>query len=756
MRDLVTKLGRFAENHVEKLVLVIVGLVCAWLFFTRVIFSPNMVMLGGKQYSPGQVDEVVKARADELNQVLQSPDARATAPTVGYASPITGPIAAEDPSNPLSRPLPQGFAGVFESPLSSVNMDIAPPVPSAGGEGVLAGAQYKLPPIGRLTDVGVKHIRAAAWVPLQEVTAKNTYDKVEIEANDVDLVTVEAQYDAAQLCRQFKAHFAGEEVEKEEWRDPCLAEPVFAAVQLQRQELLDDGAWSAWQEVPRPRIDSRRELFAVIERIEDLPAGGLKVRLMRFDRPDVTMQLLQPESYQIASAEEEWFPPSFYDEFKSLQKKVEMEERRKEREEERERRDQTTSGRRRDTFGGTGGTGRATGAGGRYRSGTTGGGAMGDGGYGTRGRSRSGGRTRGSPGGAGAYGADYGYGTQQQGTRSRSGRRGRTAPGDEMMYDPGMYMMDGTMAGQAISTDEAYRNFAEKLIRWDTDLSKLDEPLLLWAIDDTARPGGTYQYRMRLGVFNPVAGANRVAERDKGKSDQVILWSDFSPVTEPVNVPKMLYFFAKGVEERQNTALVEVARYKLGYWRTEDFKVKPGEVIGKEMEPKDEEEDRRRPGSRIPGRITDPAYANYGLSMDMAGAPAYGLRQPDDPSRPDIIDFRTGQLLVDLVQVSDWGAPPNIAPPKAAYHEMLYTGDGTQIEHMPVGTANWPKDLLASYQDVLVRERKEKQPFRDFKKGGMRGRIQPGMMDGYPAGMEGYYGDDGGMMGGSPYGPYGR
>ena len=67
---------------------------------------------------------------------------------------------------------------------------------------------------------------------------------------------------------------------------------------------------------------------------------------------------------------------------------------------------------------------------------------------------------------------------------------------------------------------------------------------------------------------------------------------------------------------------------------------------------------------------------------------------------------------------------------------MLYTTDGLTIEHMPVKSANWPKDLLTTYQYVASEKRKEPQPFRDFKKGGARGR--GGRMDGYE-GMDGMY-----------------
>ena len=202
-----------------------------------------------------------------------------------------------------------------------------------------AERKYRLPLVPDVTDVGVNLIRAAAYVPLQDLTAQTTYDKAAVEPNDIDLVTVEAKFDVAELYRRFQASFAGVDVQKEEWRDPCLAKPIFAAVQLERQELQEDGAWSAWQPLPRSRVEANRDLFKVYERISDLPAGGLDVRLMQFNRDDVAMGLLQPESYQIASAEEEWFPPSYYSKFKDLQRKADAEKRRDEKEKDRKQND---------------------------------------------------------------------------------------------------------------------------------------------------------------------------------------------------------------------------------------------------------------------------------------------------------------------------------------------------------------------------------------------------------------------------------
>jgi len=744
MQELLRKIGRFCESHVEKLVLVVVCLVCAYLFFTRVIFSPYVVEYDGKTFSPGQIDKHIEAKAEDL----RNPSTAGTTREQGeaYTSKVTGPIHPNDPVVAdvfLGRPKPRSFRELLESPLAFMapDVDVASATPKRDRE----RPRYRLPRIGAVTDVGISYIRAAAWVPLDDVTAETTYDDVEIEPNDIDLVTVEAKFDTAELYRQFSAYFAGTEVEKEAWRDPCLAEPTFAAVQLQRQRLLDDGRWSDWSEVPRSRVEANRELFSVIERVEDLPPGGLNIRLMNFESDVITMALLQPESYQIASAEEEWFPPSFYGRFKELQRKVEAEERKKEREEaQRDRPD--TSGRRRDTArGGT--TDRSSGQRGRRRDTTAGaGGGMYGGGQDTM-RSRGRGRTR--PGqmmdpsmpGAGAQ------------------RRGRSRRGTADAGYGDMGALYGGMtpdAGMRLapSTDEAYFEFTEALLTYGMDLSKEKEPVLFWALDDTAESGQTYRYRIRLGVFNPVAGTDKLDERDMDKKDQVILWSDFSKITDAVAIPKRLYFFAKDVQENEKTrtATVEVARFALGYWRTEDFRVQPGEVIGEEKEPEPEEDRDRRSARLTGGRITgrpmgreammQPGYGGYGGYGPGAGM--YQTPTPEDETTPDIIDYRTNAVLVDLVAVNDWG--PNLQP--RMYHDMLFTADGVNIEHMPVSTRNWPKNLLEAYQNIAAKKRRDPEPFRDFRKGGNRGR---GGLGGGMDGMSPYGGE---MMYDMPGGAY--
>jgi len=732
MKELVAKIGHFCENHVEKIVLVLAGVVSVWLFFTRVIFSPDVVTLQGKTYSPRTIDQqIYDEKAQELDSLMRrsKPGAAKT-----YKSRLTSPIDPCDPviAGVIQRPLPKGFLGLLESPLDFIDSTSIPRVRprTEATQAVASSRKYRLPIIPDLSDVAVSHIRAAAYVPTEEVTTQAAYDAARSEANDIDLVTVEARFNTTSLYRAFQASFNGVDVQKEEWRDPCLAQPTFAAVQLHRQELLPDGSWGEWKALPRSRVESNRDLLAVIERVEDLPPGGVDVRIMQFHRKPITLGLLQPESYQIASAEEDWFPPSFYSKFKNLQKKVEDQERkeqREQREQERGQDDRAMGGRDTARGGLAGGNQMTMGRGGR-----AGGGRAGQTGVGA---------DMGMRGGRGGRGGQAGDPMMPGATRGRGGRGGAADGYGDMYGMPGMGV--GPDGRRKASTDEVYFDFREELLNFRSDLSKMDKPILLWAFDDTAEPGKTYQYRMRVGVFNPVAGTGQLVDRDMDKNNQVILWSPFSQVTKPVSIPRMVYLFAKSVQDKTR-ATVEVARYRLGYWRTEDFQVRPGESIGKEMEPKENERERGRDRERERrmammqaggGRITDP---RGNMMMD---DPTYMMPNPEDASKPKIVDYSTGAVRVDLVEVTDWTDAPSLRP--RMYNDMLYTTDGTVIQHMPVSNTNWPPEVIQAYQVIQTEKRKEPKPFRAFSKSS-RNR---NMMDPYGGG--GY------DMGG-PAGPYGR
>lgn len=704
MNPIGKKVGSFFEEHIEKVVLGVVGLVCIWLFKTFVLFSPNTVPYDKKEFSPGEIDPYIRTLAQKVEFELKQPvtSAQAAAPQV---DPQVG-----------------SFLAMMACSIRDVNTSLSLPLPYNSSTALAGRAPYKLPGIGDITDVAVGHIRAAAYVPFVPITSQKAYDKSNSEPNDIDLVTVEGKYNVAALYEEMRRSFTGADVPME-WRDPCLANPVFAAVQLQRQELLQDGSWGNWQVVPRARIESRKQMFEAIQDTENLPPGGVKVQLLQFDNPDVRMDLLQPMAYQIASADVEWFPPSLHKKFEDLLRKEKLEDKRKaveEKKKEEERQPGQRSEDRRGSVFGTqpGGTrtsptrsGTITGRGGVYQGSQ---GLAGTRERLPRGRTERGATTTGR--GPGVYDDTGLYG--QTGLYDERDRRGRsrTREPSDIQTD---YLLNPRNIPTGPSTGDVYYEYDDILITRRTDLSKMREPLVFWAHDDTVEPAKIYRYRIRLGVFNPAAGAGQSSKQNNSQKNQVVLWSNFSNVTEAVHIPAKLYFFANEIQEAAKTVTVQVSKYVLGYWHSQEFRVKPGEVIGKVVEtevPKKED------------RIKDRRLA---FAM---GAP---MLPKDKPVMPETIDYGTGAVLVDAVAMNDWVGPGQLRP--RPYHDMLYTYDGMDIQHMPVKASNWPAQLVAAFYDIQKAQRELPQPFRDWDSriGAARKRATP--MEGYEDMMEEEY-----------------
>ncbi len=718
------KILGFLEAHVEKIVLVIVGLVCIFLMITRVIFSPNQVSYGDGKYSPAAIDEKVYEEAKLLSDKV---------------TPST------DDLEPYQSELTE-FVALLDSSIRNIDVNIWPQVPYAVDETIRgAGGKYRLPRIGAVGEVEIEHIRAAAYVPTGVVTPENTYDKAANEPNDIDLITVEAKIDIQGLYERFKQSFV-DDVEQQ-YSDPCLAKPIFAAVQLQRQELGENGSWSDWQSIPRSKIDHYGELFEIVEDTGSLPPGRLKVWKRQFDDWQLQMDLLQPDAYAMASAKEEWYPPVIHRMFLDIQRKEDAEETRKAREDEQKNTDR--SGSRRSRTSGVGGTAGRTGArtGGGISGGGTGGLYGGAGGDASRRRGTS--RTGSSQTGTSSLESGQGGANTR---RRRGTSRGRTTePGGGGIGLEG-YGMPG-LAGDRFtrrgpSMYDVYEEFDKIQLTGRTLLEKMKESLVFWAHDDTVEPRKHYRYRIRLGVFNPVAGTNQLSGQDISRKNEVVLWSEFSDVTDTVEIPGMLYFFAKNIREPANVVTVQVSKYVNGYWHSEDFKVSQGELIGNVVETEIETDFQQR-GRGDFGRGIDP---RMGAGRMMTDSLMGSVARPEEKTVvPDKIDYSTGAVMVDAVAVNDWAGDKNLTARR--YYDMLYSMDGTDIEHMPVRTSYWAKDLQNWYGKISSLVNETKEPFKAFKSG--RSSRQGGSLGGddMGGGYEDMYNSEGydDMGGGGRY-----
>jgi hypothetical protein len=258
------------------------------------------------------------------------------------------------------------------------------------------------------------------------------------------------------------------------------------------------------------------------------------------------------------------------------------------------------------------------------------------------------------------------------------------------------------------STNDVYYEFDDVAFNRLTDFSKLREPMLFWHHDDTVETKKTYRYRIRLGVFNPVAGTNQLSEQDVSQKDKVILWSDFSDITGPVEIPGRSYFFARDIQEAAKTITVTVCQYVLGHWYSEDFEVNQGEAIGDVIETEIEKPKPER-----------------GRGLDVRGSDYFGDRfassaRPEEKTNvPEQIDYSTGAVMVDAMSINDWWG--DSARRARNYYDMLYSFDGINIEHMPVGTTYWSKEMQSVFNYIAKLEREPQDPFKAFGTGRRRG-----------------------------------
>jgi hypothetical protein len=617
---MIRKQSNFIDEHIEKVALVIGGLAAIYVLYAFALRGPELIF-DNQKFRPGQLDIYIAGQSEKLKERL----------------------AREPIPKPVYVPQSIDFLAKMSSVLDK-DLNVLWPVPSSVE--TMVDKKYRMPVIGSVNDVSVEHIRAVAYVPKVAVTAENIGLEETYEPNDLDLVTVQASFDLAPLMDSFQECFAGKEV-PEGWRDAGLARPIFAAVQLQRQRLDDNGEWGQWEDMPRVKVTPKIDDYKIIEDVNGLPSGGVMVQLAKFSDPQIQVKLLQPEPYKIASAEEDWLPPLLHRKFLTVRREKEVQDRRETIATEREAKAAETAARPvreerpvRDERG----------TGDRTRS--------------TAGR---------AAGGGGRGGMEMGGGAARNPSRTTTAKPDRTPERDRRTETT--TAAEQKKAAKPVVTEATIYDEMKKMLLARKDISKLRETVTFWAHDDTAEPGASYQYRIRLGVFNPVGGTGQVREEDAANDSKVILWSAFSNVTDVVAIPRRLYFFPVNVQEAARAAEVQVCRYVLGYWHSEQFMVKRGDVIGRVAKVEPSEKDKS---------------ANVKL--------------------PEMIDYATWAIVVDVVAMNDWFGDKALQ--SRQYFDMLFSFDGTSVERLPAKQMYWPEELRLKYSELKTLEKKPKEPWR--------------------------------------------
>jgi hypothetical protein len=587
------------ERYIDKVVLGVAGLLSLWLLWVFILGNPYAVEYDSVKLGPGQIDNHIENQAVQqlLSKLGEAPSPKS----------YTKNRSAE-------------FAEMLACSVNNIADGVYFPMPGYGRKVSVDSRIYVLPDIDEVSDVSVERVRSVVYVPMEPVGANNPYGMAPTKFGDIDLVTVEASFDIASLYKDFGQCFSGRQVRRD-WQDKNLAKPVFAAVGLERQRKLADGSFGEWQEVKRTKVDNLKVMFDNIpDKIDDKHTANLL--MVKFDEFSVQQGILQPGAYDFAASNEDWLPPRFHKEYAKLMKAEAEKLRREQQQLERSGLNDPLRGGamgRAGAQGGRAGGGRAGALGGRGgRGGAQGGRAGGGRGGALGGRGGRGGAQGGRGGRAG--GGVGGRGRANTGRQSTRGRGGTSQPADER----------DKRKKKERTVKDVYDDFKKIMLTEKTNLAKMREPLLFWAHDDTVVPGESYRYRIRLGVFNPIAGRDWFREDQKDYKDKPVLWSGYSKVTETVQAPLMMHFFPLEVVAKEEKGVkVKVAKFHNGKWRNEDFEVRPGEMIGKTIE--------RKPKAGAPQTV------GYGLGSDSFIS----------SSGTEVIDFSTGASLVDVVETSD-------------------------------------------------------------------------------------------------------
>lgn len=131
-------------------------------------------------------------------------------------------------------------------------------------------------------------------------------------------------------------------------------------------------------------------------------------------------------------------------------------------------------------------------------------------------------------------------------------------------------------------TTSLQRDEPEQIVEYNPDgfLTHPDsgKPVVRF-FDETAQPGRTYQYRMRVRLWNRYVGRVNAVEHPE-QAALSVLAGQWSPPSDPVRVPPDTYFFVTGRALGRDAAGVEIWKWRAGTWLRASFDVGVGEVIG--------------------------------------------------------------------------------------------------------------------------------------------------------------------------------
>ena len=563
------------EQHVEKFVLGLVGLVLLGALFLLVTESPNSAKVGSETLTPGEVNQRILAKASELDMRLQSnSESEVAAFGAVEAASADGFIARLDASvSPIGElePIAPMLAGSLlpDEVGESDNPYYQPRI---------AAQEFWGPVMQQIDTVSREQVNGIEG--LASYFDSGSYDIVwTTPVIEIDLGGIRAELQGQDLMAT-----PPQQRIPEKWTSD---RPAILDVMFERQTRLADGSWSDPVEVAAvPGLRSiREEIREINEDYEEgLTAKDRNDFMKDLADPLVQQEVLQPDFYQTMNAG--FSPPSLgssmeLDEDTGMVDVVDPEEMRRRdqsREIQRRLRDRTSTLRRieatLDELGGemeeedqTEDRGRG-GRGDRGRGGSPPGG--GDGGFG------------GPGGGMGGGGQGKKSGSSSQNEANKRRRIGLTKKANRLRDEI------SRLEVQLAELDPSAASMIEKIE--SSQVAKLvdvqsDGMALAWTHDLDVEQGMTYRYRATVRILNPFFSKSRqLLDSQKSLDGDIYLSSAPSEWSDPITIdPPVQFFFTsatRGPASKLGEAKVELYRYQDGKRRKDRVTITPGQLIG--------------------------------------------------------------------------------------------------------------------------------------------------------------------------------
>ena len=554
------------EQHVEKIILGLAVLILLGALALLVMGSPNVTQVGNSELTPGEVNQELMNRANDLRMKLDSATsqdaekllAAEAASAQDYLDRLSGTVS---PATQLPGISPSLARVLLPDEVGSVDVLYYEP---------LLAAPRMVAQVQQTRDT-IEESEANAYPELASY--------FEGDALDIAWATPVAEIDLVAL----RDELAG----SDQLAQPPLEripatwyneKPYILDIEFQRREVLANGRFGPTTVVGA--IPGARSLRDKIDGDEQLEKGFRDEIFINFEDPMVQKEILQPDFYStlnarfmtprlgsvVISSDEEPVDEKMSEEEKERLRQVNMLQRRL----------------KQRTFDAKDVSSRLEELGGPLRDDEkTSGGDKGRGGRGGRGGDD---KNKG-PGGGGPGGPGGGFGGKKTsgGNNSEETKRARVK-----------------LSGRLEKLESDIERIKEELSELAPEISNevvsaaavpamntaTDERLLAWTHDLDVQAGSGYQYRAVAKIFNPLFGQERQLLTEQAeKAKEIVLATSRSEWSNTVMIePPVQFFFVRANDEGGSMGLgeakVELYRYHNGRQRVESFLVQPGERIG--------------------------------------------------------------------------------------------------------------------------------------------------------------------------------